>query len=78
MHYSFKIKKRIQHIQNMLHNKNINICIWGYGITGKSFLNWAKKNLSPHNNYYILDKNNFAYKTIKEDNILINFISTHK
>jgi UDP-N-acetylmuramoylalanine--D-glutamate ligase len=52
-------KQRKKLILDLLHNKKKNIVIWGFGITGKSILNWCLNNLSKEIHYIIIDKQNY-------------------
>jgi UDP-N-acetylmuramoylalanine--D-glutamate ligase len=62
-------KKKIEQIKNLLYKKNLSICIWGFGITGKSFLNWAENFLDKSNQYYIIDKNDINLSNIKNSKV---------
>lgn len=54
------VKNRIKNIQSLLTKDNLKIAIWGFGLTGRSFLEWCKKNISKNTTYFIFDKKNLT------------------
>lgn len=66
-----KKKKRILLIEKLLNQDKLRILIWGYGVTGRSFLSWALKFLSLQNKYIIVDKKEVDFP--KQENISFIF-----
>jgi UDP-N-acetylmuramoylalanine--D-glutamate ligase len=61
-----KNEQRKQLIKEIIAGKNLKIAILGFGITGKSLLEWASISLSKDNHYYIIDK---KFTHIKEESL---------
>ncbi len=73
--YFFYLKKqRIENIKLLLNKKNLIITILGYGLTGKSFLNWSLNNLHQSTKYYIIDKN-INQKSLDNNNKKITYLN---